>query len=473
VTAAAGEDPLRVRGGAGGTTARLDDLEIVAEQLCGLGRDLAGVAARLVAVDADPMLLASIARRPVTGIAAESAVLSALGGRHGVAACAGEAAVLGATLRTAVAAYRGADAVAAAALRGLATGVGDATPSIVAAAVLALPIPALAGVVPVVATGGQVLLDLLGRHPGSGDVVGAGLPGVVSGLLGPVGRSLLGGPAAAAADPEHQRHAAGVLGRVGGVSPYLRENGRVRTVVDRPRPVRAPSGVASLLARTAELYPDHGGTPGSIRVEGVLAADGSRSWIVMIPGTQTWAPRPGANPFDAAADVATVGGRPTAAGSLVLQGLRSCGARPGEPVLLVGHSLGGMVATELAADPAVRRELTITTVVTAGSPSGGSPVPDDVTVLSMEHDTDVVPWTDGRQNPDSPNWVTVHAPAGAPDPVGAHLIDRYVETGRAVDASEEATVVGARGELAPFLDGDGVTAIAWVITGERLPEAGG
>ena len=91
-----------------------------------------------------------------------------------------------------------------------------------------------------------------------------------------------------------------------------------------------------------------------------------RAWVVEIPGTQDWWPLPGPNPFDLTGDVASLAGRATAAGEVVATALAAAGARTGEPVLLAGHSLGGMVAAGLAADPSFRSRFTVTHVLTAG-----------------------------------------------------------------------------------------------------------
>ena len=81
------------------------------------------------------------------------------------------------------------------------------------------------------------------------------------------------------------------------------------------------------------------------------APGGGRSWVVAVPGTQVWAPRPGENPLDVTSDARSLAGRSSAAEAAVLAAMRSAGVRSGEPVCLVGHSLGGMVAAGLAADP--------------------------------------------------------------------------------------------------------------------------
>lgn len=76
--------------------------------------------------------------------------------------------------------------------------------------------------------------------------------------------------------------------------------------------------------------------------------------------------------------------------------------------MLVGHSQGGVVAAQAAADSA-RGTLgyIITHVVTAGSPVALADVPPSVQVLSLENVNNLVPQLDGEPNPASANHTTV------------------------------------------------------------------
>jgi pimeloyl-ACP methyl ester carboxylesterase len=152
--------------------------------------------------------------------------------------------------------------------------------------------------------------------------------------------------------------------------------------------------------------------------------------------------------------------------------LAASGARRGEPVLLAGHSLGGMVAAGLAADRAFRSRFTVTHVVTAGSPVAGYPVPPGVQVLSLEHTDDVVPALDGRRDPDRPRWVTVRRavrPTGLVlDPQSAHDVAAYTRTAELVDGSDDPSVVAWRAGLAPFVARAGISATGVVAVGSRV-----
>jgi pimeloyl-ACP methyl ester carboxylesterase len=226
--------------------------------------------------------------------------------------------------------------------------------------------------------------------------------------------------------------------------------------------------VSDLLRRVASCYPEAGVPPGTVRVEGVRGPDGQRAWVVEIPGTQEWSPVPGENPADLTADVAALGRAATAAAATVVRGLELAGVRRREPVLLVGHSLGGMLAAALASDAAFTRRFRVTHVVAAGSPLAGYPVRPGVAVLALEHDDDLVPALDGGPDPDRADWVTVRrSPQRGRDPAAAHDSLAYAATGALVDASTDGSLRAWRAGLAPFLARPGAGATALLVVGRR------
>ncbi len=469
---------LEVSGGAGGTAAELADLDMMAGALAGAGEDLAVVAARLRALAADPRLLGTGILAPWSAVRLESALLAACFGPTGAGPTGVAVAALATAVRTATWMYRTTDRAIAGVLRRLeltagltagralapvALGAGAVTVavSVVAGEEITTRAGGPAGGSEVAGAGrrvGEVLLGLLGREAGVGDHVVAAVPGLLAGISGlaPVGdvRSTL---------------RAGIAGA--GATPWLRESAAVRVQTSPPRPIRPSSGLGEVMARTAELSRGAVAPPGTIRVDRVTAADGTRSWVVHIPGTQSWSPRSGANPMDLTTDVHALAGRPSAAGAAVVDGLRVCGARRGEPVLLAGHSLGGIAAAELAADPDFRRRFTVTHVLTAGAPVAISEVPQDVQVLSLEHDTDPVVWLDGAQNPDRASWVTVRRPVE--DVAASHDGAEYRRTASLVDTSSDGSLRRWRDGLSAFVDGPGASATSWQVTGHRVSAGDG
>ncbi|QIM19922.1 hypothetical protein G7075_00225 [Phycicoccus sp. HDW14] len=182
---------------------------------------------------------------------------------------------------------------------------------------------------------------------------------------------------------------------------------------------------------------------GHVRVVELAAPDGGSAWVVAVPGTQEWSPRAGPNPFDLTSDVRSVTGGATLAAAGVAAALEAA-QPPGDdgPVLLVGHSQGGILAAALASDAGFRSRHRVTHVVTTGSPVGVFAVPGSVRVLSVEHADDPVPTLDLTPDPGRPTWLTLRAGEGPATDVRRHALDEYVRTVRAAAGAPRGTVPG-------------------------------
>jgi pimeloyl-ACP methyl ester carboxylesterase len=118
--------------------------------------------------------------------------------------------------------------------------------------------------------------------------------------------------------------------------------------------------------------------------------------------------------------------------------MADAGIGPHDPVLVVGHSLGGMEAASLLAHDS---GFHITHVVTAGAPIAGvSGYPAGSHVLSLENQGDVVPLLDGQDNPDSVAQVTVRFDDHETSIIGNHDLAHYVHGAVAVDACDDPSV---------------------------------
>ncbi len=141
---------------------------------------------------------------------------------------------------------------------------------------------------------------------------------------------------------------------------------------------------------------------GVISIQRVEHADGRVSWVVYVPGTTDWTSGDG-EPQDLLTNLEAVGGTPTAMESGVVTAMRQAGIQPGEEVALYGHSQGGITVSNIAADPAIQGRYDITTVLTAGSPTAGADIPDDVHALHLENTGDAVPGLDAAPTPTGPH----------------------------------------------------------------------
>jgi hypothetical protein len=456
---------IDVSGGIGGIGVGLDEVEAAARVLGAVAEDVAAASVRVALLAADPHLVASHVISPLTGARSEVA----LAGADGPSGLAGQAAALGAlavATRGAVAAYReGERAVAASAA--LAE---DAVMYVVGAHAPEVAV----GVLTLSALGLDVgaLLDRAAYHLPVLSELGGGSSGLVLGLA----QSPVTGPAVAAAslgrlgrerdlsgDPaDSDAEALRILGDAGAIAGLLHDGGVPQVTAELvPRAgARAPTGVEAL-ARDTENLSDGDEYPAHVRVVEVPGATGS-AWLVEISGTQAWDPHAGSNPFDVTSDVRLMAQQSTVLADGVQQALAQAQAASGrntaeEPVMLTGHSLGGIVAAGLASSPRFREAHRVTDVVTLGSPVARMPVPESVRVLSLEHGQDPVPRLDGRANPDRRTWVTVTRDLrGDPDRVhtasGSHATGEYAQTGAAVDASGDASLAQWRATSHAFFE---------------------
>ncbi|GAB3494840.1 alpha/beta hydrolase family protein [Flexivirga lutea] len=191
--------------------------------------------------------------------------------------------------------------------------------------------------------------------------------------------------------------------------------------------------VAQAAATEHESNSDHS----VVHVRRVVGADGTGAWVVSIPGTTHWNLTSDHGPSSTAANLASMAGTKhalyPAIDKAMTAAMREAGVRPGsEPVMMAGHSQGGIVATRLAADQHFREKFDVTEVVTAGSPIGRIDVPKSVNVLSVENIHDPVPRADGVPNPDTTNRTNIvcETPKGErlDGLVDAHDASRYARS---------------------------------------------
>lgn len=273
----------------------------------------------------------------------------------------------------------------------------------------------------------DAVLDALSRV-----VEAASASGALEAGLGAVGRAAQGVSPMAASGPP----VAAVASPMARVLALLARDGGLVPVVDPPQ-LPPPRGLAGLV-RLVALSDDRAGPDGSaaapkatFTVQRLDHADGTRSWVVAVPGTQSLGVL-GDVPTDNLTNVELVSGVDDAMTSGVLAGMRAAGIAPDEPVVLVGHSQGGMVATAVAA--AAAGAYRVAGVVTAGSPSVPRAVPARVPVVRFEHRQDAVPQLDGE--PTGTGVTVVERTLGGERTVTsgvAHDVHTYVETARALD----------------------------------------
>lgn len=240
---------------------------------------------------------------------------------------------------------------------------------------------------------------------------------------------------------------------------------------DVPPAPDLPAVVDSLHA----IHQDHGSTPGTVEVRRVDHADGTRTWMLLLPSTQAMAPG-GRNPVDNLTNLEAYGGLVSDVEIAAARALELAGVPAGEPVAVVGFSQGGLVAMRLAADPVLRLRYSLTTVVTAGSPVAHIPTPDDTEVLHLEHLEDPFVGLDGTSNPEETARTTVSRSLATGTtgelrfevaPGESHSIAEYARTAELALETGEASVTHLSDRLATISGGDDARVTATAYTVER------
>lgn len=421
---------LRVGGGAGGVEARYEDLAAMGDLTDDVAGDTLGIAVSSQRFLVDPNVIASAILDPGGAARFEAAMLGALDGPSGLTATSATIGLRGVALRASSAAYHTMDQLNAKAI--------DAVRWMEGAAVVANPV---AGVVGAGAIAADVYLNYDGdwqrylvEHPGLVDQLIGMSPGMISALGLPTDlATLLDAVSAAYPDGE----------------PKVSDNG-----VD-PAGATPPHGLGDIIDELAVRNE----TDSNIDVRRVVGADGRVAYIVDIPGTKVWnlpgGDKGSANDFGTNIDA--LAGNETVLQKGIEEAMRRAGIGPNDPVMLVGHSQGGMVAARAAQDFVSNGEFNVTHVVTAGSPVGRMPIPDGVQVLSLENSGDIVPHLDAADNPRSDNRTTVTFDNQSGTVGGNHAIrQNYADAAHQLDSSTDPSVQRFRDSASVFTGGTSV-----------------
>lgn len=436
-------DITSVTGGSAGVAATYAAVRALADTYDRAGDLLRGWAALGARTMADPDLAESAVLSPLTFAEAEAAVLAATTGPDGVLveSCGWEADAL--AVRAVIAAFEATDALVQGTVDEIDHALGR-TVGFALGATAPVLVPTLATTVPLVPPGAwRELEDWLVAHP---EVVQHGVNGgggLLEGLWDGLTPTRPGGPLGIPLVVPSGAAGAGLLAQLYG------DDGRPEvTPVRPPKPIdeSQPADIEGLIRHldaVADLSPDpdspHNGT---IEVQTLDAGTDGVRHIVYLPGTDDIATLPWTQDDDIRdlpTDLLSAAGQQTGYQQGILQAMAQAGIGPHDPVLLVGHSLGGMEAASILAHGS---DFNVTNVVTAGSPTAQlDGFPAGSHVLSLEHHGDLVPMLDGAPNPDSPEQVTVtfdDDPTGIED---AHDYPHYESGAHATDGSRDPSVL--------------------------------
>jgi pimeloyl-ACP methyl ester carboxylesterase len=208
----------------------------------------------------------------------------------------------------------------------------------------------------------------------------------------------------------------------------------------------------SIAQHTDRLNSSYFGPGGGIRVEVYQRNSGNgRQFVVYVPGTQS-AALAGRMPLDMRSNLKAMATPGLAASErAVLSALGQLGAGRNDSVLLVGHSQGALIASNIAA---ARTPFRVSGLISVGGPIAHHSVSRLGThpIIAIEHLNDPVPALSGRANPLTKNLVTVQRNLPAKTLVEAHAMAGYRQTSGLVDGSADPGLVRVRGLINRQLD---------------------
>jgi pimeloyl-ACP methyl ester carboxylesterase len=189
----------------------------------------------------------------------------------------------------------------------------------------------------------------------------------------------------------------------------------------------APRGFAQLVERIPE-------GESQVRID-TITESGQRRFIVYIAGTRDFGLHPSSEPWDMTSNMQALSqGAASDSERAVRAAMTQAGIDASSPVVLVGHSQGGLIASRLAASG----DFAVTDFIVAGAPSHQVAIPERIRVTAFEHVDDVVPALSGPALAATAATVFVRGPAPtqpAPSALPAHDLKAYVQTAQALDRS--------------------------------------
>jgi hypothetical protein len=223
---------------------------------------------------------------------------------------------------------------------------------------------------------------------------------------------------------------------------------------------RAPSSIGSMLDRVGDLEDQ---PAASIAVQRVVGADSVARYVVELSGMRSMTNT--SDPEDLLGSGAALVRSTTNYTTCVREAIDAALVPRGAQVLLVGHSEGGIVAMDLAGDPAFNgARVRVMQVVAAGSPISSKPVASGsgTRVLSIENVNDIVTHLDAADpstTHQSLQRLTYRFSEDERDIVGSHDVSLYARQAAALATSPNPLMICVRAGLRPFMEGSTTTTV--------------
>ena len=217
------------------------------------------------------------------------------------------------------------------------------------------------------------------------------------------------------------------------------------------RRVDAPALLSDMCADIDELYWSRTIGP-AVKITRV--GDGEpRRWLLSLVGTESMTWRSTNNPADVETNIRLMLGLEASMSVGVVRALHAAMERDGvpaerwarEPVLICGHSQGGIVAAALASVPPDEAGVNVAGILSTGGPNRRIRVRPDVVTVAVYHDQDVMPSLDGSPDRAPDQRVTVGRSLVRPRTrplYYAHSSSTYTETVRLLERKVRVTPWG-------------------------------
>ena len=217
------------------------------------------------------------------------------------------------------------------------------------------------------------------------------------------------------------------------------------------RRVDAPAILSDMCADIDELYWSRTIGP-AVKITRVGEGE-ARRWLLSLVGTESMAFRSTNNPADIETNIRLMLGLESSMTVGVVRALHAAMARDGvpakrwsvEPVLICGHSQGGVVAAALASVPPHEAGVNVAGILSTGGPNRRIRVRPDVVTVAVNHDQDVMPSLDGSPDRAPDRRVTVGRSLVRPRTrplYYAHSSSTYTETVRLLERKVRVTPWG-------------------------------
>lgn len=186
-------------------------------------------------------------------------------------------------------------------------------------------------------------------------------------------------------------------------------------------------------------------------------------YVVYLGGTIDSGMEPTTEPWDMTSNITAIAELDSGSYTAAVIAMREAGISAEDNIILVGHSQGGLVAAQLAASG----NYTVSDVVTVGAPLHQVEIPEEITVVSVEHEEDLIPSLSGVAAPAAvATHMTVtrslyaHSAPPRGELLPAHNLSRYVETAAVMDRSGDPKLLAEQRRISERTHGT-ATVTMW------------